>query len=977
MGGGAAGLAGRVEEAEVLGSAIRGAAEGRPCAVFVHGEAGVGKTRLVQAVCAEAADSGIAVLWGRCVRFGAVDSPYGPLVSALEGWVESAEPAEVTEVLKAVPAAGELLPSLGGFADDREVRLLSVVDALVMAIAVRRPTVLVVDDVQWADPASRDALAYLVAGFRRQRLAVLTTCRDEELGTGHPMHSWLADLRRLPAVSVVRLDRLSWDETEQQVAMLLGGRPHHRLVDDVVRRSDGNPYLSELLLEGVPVTADELPAGLPAELSGALLAAWHRLLATAREVMRLLAVAGRPTSIDDLREVASAHGIGPAAVTSALAEATNTGITVAQGAGLCWFRHSLLAEVLYATFVPGEAESVHAAWAKTLAARPATGLDEVQRQGDLALHYEAAGDLKACFEASLRAADLASGIKARREEAVHLRRAASLMIHTGKVDDEVRLLERVARANDLVGDGEASFQAWSRARELVDERTDPLQACRLLRRWADSAFATGRTRGRPIAEAEHAVELSRGFPDSEEYAEALAYLSWCQWWNNELELSATYAEEAVQAAHRSGAKAALSLAYAARGNADRHSERADQDTATGLGFAEETGDPELIWRMLVIRQNYLSRRGRVDECIDPTKRFLAFALNAGAQSVAVFAAGLLSHHLLMFGRLQESAEVIREGLSLSGLPNAAAMVRLSAAALAVRQGDTDVAGLHLERAKELIPGLESRVGLFSQPVLAEYLLATGRAEEALDLLSHTIGAQNVDTRDADELLVWGGRAAAELMGAARDRQDSNALQTTQAAFDNLRAARSTMQPAPFEPGGPADLIQPAMQALFEASATSTSAAWADAVRRCAVAGLRWDEAVASSRWAQALLDEGAARSVVAVPLRFAHRFAGEVGARPLLNQVEALAALGGIPLQEPTQPVPDEAPERLRSLTKREHEVLSYLVAGRTYGEIAKALFISEKTVSVHVSNLLHKTGTSSRHEVAALAVRLGHPPPD
>ncbi|MGW1339722.1 helix-turn-helix transcriptional regulator [Kribbella sp. NPDC002412] len=979
MRGGAAGLAGRVEEAEVLASAIRGAAEGRPCAVFVHGEAGVGKTRLVQAVCAEAADRGVVVLWGRCVRFGAVDSPYGPLVTALEGWVESAEPAEVTEVLEAVPAAGELLPSLGGFADDREVRLLSVVDALVMAIAARRPAVLVVDDVQWADPASRDALAYLVAGFRRQRLAVLTTCRDEELGTGHPMHSWLADLRRLPAVSVVRLDRLSWDETEQQVAMLLGGRPHHHLVDDVVRRSDGNPYLSELLLEGVPVTADELPAGLPAELSGALLAAWHRLPATAREVMRLLAVAGRPTSIDDLREVASAHGIGPGAVTSALAEATDTGITVTQGAGLCWFRHSLLAEVLYATFVPGEAESVHAAWAKTLAARTATGLDEVQRQGDLALHYEAAGDLKACFEASLRAADLASGIKARREEAGHLRRAASLWstVNRGKVDDEVRLLERVARANDLVGDGEASFQAWSRARELVDERTAPLQACRLLRRWADSAFATGRTRGRPIAEAEHAVELSRDFPDSEEYAEALAYLSWCQWWNNELELSATYAEEAVQAAHRSGAKAALSLAYAARGNADRLGERADQDTATGLGFAEETGDPELIWRMLVIRQNYLSRRGRVTECIEPTKRFLAFALNAGAQSVAVFAAGLLSHHLLMFGRLQESAQVIREGLSLAGLPNAAAMVRLSAAALAVRQGDTDVAGQHLERAKELIPGLESRVGLFSQPVLAEYLLATSRAGEALDLLSRTIGAQNVDTRDADELLVWGARAAAELMGTARDRQDRDAMQTTQVAFDDLRAARQTMQPAAFEPGGPDDLIQPAMRALFTAFESSTSAAWEDAVRRCAVAGLRWDEAVASWRWAQALLDEGAARSVVAVPLRSAHRFASEVGAQPLLDQVEALAALGGVPLQEPTRPVPDEAPERLRSLTKREHEVLSYLVVGRTYGEIAKALFISEKTVSVHVSNLLHKTGTSSRHEVAALAVRLGHPPTD
>ncbi|MFG1815209.1 AAA family ATPase [Kribbella sp. NPDC049174] len=985
MGGGAAtgapGIAGRVEEREVLGAAVRAAAEGRPCAVFVHGEAGVGKTRLVGAVCDEAAELGVAVLWGRCVRFGAVDSPYGPLVGALEGWTESAEPDELAEVLEAVPAAAELLPALGGYAFDHGVRLLSVVDALVMAIARHRPTVLVVDDVQWADPASRDALAYLVAGFRRQRLAILTTFRDEELFTGHPMHSWLADLRRLPSVSDVRLDRLSRDETEQQVAMLLGGRPRRGLVDDVVRRSDGNPYLSELLLEGVTVTADALPAGLPAELTGALLAAWHRLPAPARDVMRLLAVAGRPTSIDDLTEVAAACGIGPGAVTSALAAATNTGISVARDAETCWFRHPLLAEVLYATFVPGEAGPMHAAWAKAIESRPATGLDEVQRQGDLALHYEAAHDLDSCLEASLRAADLAGGIHARREEAVHLRRAARLWptVHGGESDrvvEEVGLLERVARANDLVGDGEASFRTWSRALELVDERTDPLRAGRMLRRWADAAWATGRTNGRPVAEAQHAVELSRRFPDSEEYAEALAYLSWCQWWNNELELSRRYAEEAVQAAQRSGSKAALSLAYAARGNADVHGERSDQDTATGLRFAEQTGEPDLIWRMLAIRQNYLSRRGRLLECLEPCRRFLAFALDEGALSVAAFAAGLLSHHLLMFGRLPESTDVIRDGLSLAGLPNAGAMVRLSAASLSVRTGSPNPAGMHVQRAKELMPELENRAGLYAQPVLAEYLLATGRPEQALDLLTRTIGTQYADTRDADEMLVWGARVAADLMEAARDQGDSDAVRTTQAAFDELLTARRGMQPSAFKAGGPTDLIQPAMQALFTAESaryaaeSPTSAEWEEAVRRCDAAGLRWDEAVASWRWAQALHGEGASRNVVAEPLRSAHRFAAEVGAIPLRDQVEALAALGGIPLQEPAE-LPD-VPARLSSLTKREQEVLSHLVAGRTYAEIAKALFISEKTVSVHVSNLLHKTGTSSRREVAALAIRLG-----
>ena len=185
-------------------------------------------------------------------------------------------------------------------------------------------------------------------------------------------HVWLADLIRLPSVSSLRLDRMSRDETEQQMSLLLGGQADPHLVSAVVRRSDGNPYFSELLVQGVTAADQDLPADLPAELTGALLAAWHRLAARPREVMRLLAVGGRPASVDDLVEVAAARGIGAEAVTVALVEATKSGICVAQGAEMCWFRHPLLAEVLNATFVPGEAVPIHAAWAKTLESRAGT-----------------------------------------------------------------------------------------------------------------------------------------------------------------------------------------------------------------------------------------------------------------------------------------------------------------------------------------------------------------------------------------------------------------------------------------------------------------------------------------------------------------------------------------------------------------------------------------------------------------------------
>jgi DNA-binding NarL/FixJ family response regulator len=172
-----------------------------------------------------------------------------------------------------------------------------------------------------------------------------------------------------------------------------------------------------------------------------------------------------------------------------------------------------------------------------------------------------------------------------------------------------------------------------------------------------------------------------------------------------------------------------------------------------------------------------------------------------------------------------------------------------------------------------------------------------------------------------------------------------------------------------------------MAALFEAETQRcvgerlTSTAWEEAAGRCEAAGMRWEQMIASWRWVQARLGEGARPSYVATTLRTVYQYAITSEAAPLLRQALALSAIGRIPLQEPVTPSQREtAASPFTALTKRELEVLTHLVAGRTYAEIASALFISEKTVSVHISNLLRKTGTSSRREVAALAMRLGEP---
>jgi len=474
--------------------------------------------------------------------------------------------------------------------------------------------------------------------------------------------------------------------------------------------------------------------------------------------------------------------------------------------------------------------------------------------------------------------------------------------------------------------------------------------------------------------------LCEPFPDSPEYASALADLSECHSWTDSFDAALRYAEEAVQAAHRSGSHEALARAYRARSYARPRDKRADQDSAEALSQARMHSDPGLLTAARVGRQNYLADRGQLADTIELDAAGLSDALDTGVVNLAAYHAGALARSLLIVGRFSEANRTIRQGLGLARMPHNGAQVRLAAAQLAVRQGDLSRAGMHLRRAKELMPDLEERPNLFSPPTIAEYLVASGRPAEALELLARTLAVQIADPRVADEMLMWAARSAADLAEHAADRRDGGGLTQARRLLDDIVSLRKGLAPPPFERLTTEDLILPAFEALYAAenarcrARTPMSAIWEHATHRCASAGMRWEEAVASYRWAQALLTESAGRAAFAGPLRSAYSLAVELGATPLQQQAETLAGLGKLALDEPKEPSIQEIPETFRALTQREREILSHLVAGRTYAEIADSLFISKKTVSVHVSNLLRKTGTSSRLEVSAIAARLGYP---
>ena len=205
-----------------------------------------------------------------------------PLVSGLRQWAAG---------------QGVAVPAVLSGADERPAGDGPVqFDAWLDAACQRRPVVLVVDDLHWADQSSLDVLMYVVAGPAGRRVAVVATLRTGEEGAGHRLRRWLAHVRRLPGVDEFLLGRLDRAATAEQLARVLGAPPHQALVDAVFARTRGNAYLTTLLARGLPPDATALPTGLPTALQEAVAHAWHGLSSSARELTRLLAVAGDPAT---------------------------------------------------------------------------------------------------------------------------------------------------------------------------------------------------------------------------------------------------------------------------------------------------------------------------------------------------------------------------------------------------------------------------------------------------------------------------------------------------------------------------------------------------------------------------------------------------------------------------------------------------------------------------------------------------------
>jgi predicted ATPase len=419
-----------------------------------------------------------------------------------------------------------------------------------------RPVVLVVDDLQWADQSSLDMLMYVLAGLAGRRLAVVTTVRSGE--EGDPLRRWLADVRRFPGVDELTLGRLNRVATGEQLAGLLGAPPHQSLVDDVYARTQGNAYLTALLVRGLSPDARSLPPGLPAGLREAATRAWRGLSSSARALTTLIAVAGHPQRADQLGGVAAAAGVDEDLVPQ-LREAVDGAVLEVDADGTYWFVHPLLAEVLEQGLLPEERATLHAAFAAAL--EPAVNADEmgVEHIVDLADHHYRAGHPQETYRWALLGADVTGQAGGAAEMLRLLRRALDVWPQVPNPDlSKIDLLRRIQTAAEQAGEQEEELAAVDGLLALVDWDQKPLLAAELLVRQIHLHEQTGRAPSSGY-DARAAVQLSAAYPESMAYALAVTELAAEELWDG-LPSGRARADEAVRLARACGSAKALAEA---------------------------------------------------------------------------------------------------------------------------------------------------------------------------------------------------------------------------------------------------------------------------------------------------------------------------------------------------------------------------------------------------------------------------------
>ncbi|HME81626.1 MAG TPA: AAA family ATPase [Candidatus Eremiobacteraceae bacterium] len=922
-------LVGRDPQLALLRRLQESAKSGAGSVVLLGGEAGTGKSRLVFEFCAALASAETRYAVGQCLEY--VQSPFAPWLAAL-ATLNDADPA----VLKASPSVratlSHLLPELAATAvpaepaTDKLRQFNAIVEAL-RDFGAARPTVVVIEDIHWADSASFELLQHLAANIGDARLLVVATYRNDELKRAQALRPMLAKLARQSAVRRIELPALSASEMHELVFHVLEGRAQlpAATIGAICSRAEGNALFAEELLKSVLESGRLEAPSLPATLSEAVLEHFAALTVVEKKIISHAAVIGRRFQAALLAEIV---GLPLEDVTAALKHAVELSLIAEESNGVVFFafRHELTRQAIYEELLASEARQIHTKIATTLEGHP-----HDENTAELAYHWWQAHERARAARYNELAADAALKVFAYRDAATALERA----IESTSGDDAHRaaLNLKLAYALHQCGAEEQAKRAAGEALSFYEASGDRVSAARTCLELARMHGTYGHT-DESFALTQHALELVGDDPASPAYFDAhvqmMRLFTEFRWDPQRLAQHMALADAATGARApetRINFLVLRAVSDAGAGEVDR----ALEDTRAAAALAAETGDfrsAVRCWGSFGISMLQAGESAQAAAGFDAASEIIRHKGVGGLTAIWIRVAS--AHAKRVSGDLAGARALLKEALAANVETPGFQMFIASAGIRVGLMLDDDALVTRCAR-RELVSfalssGNSRMIG--STAAFAELDAAHGRTDQAASLLRDAIGAlENIGAPpgfgDADELCIaaaaYGAiedlpRARALLQGAARAPEMPRATRANLAFFDAYAANRA------------GDAATASARALETAELFRTMAWPYHEARALEIAG---NPEQALELYARA----GAMRDVQRLNAQ--------------LNPVNRRGRTKG-------------------ELTPREREICDLLVQGKTNKAIAEQLVLSERTVESHVSSVLTKMSAATRAELIA-----------
>ncbi len=940
-------MIGRERELEQLGRLLSRTREGRGGLVLLAGEAGVGKTRLADAAITAAR---LVVLRGVAAEHGG--SPYAPIAAVLRQHLRR-EPAGLSATEPLVAHLAVLLPELGPApgVTDREMLFEAVRDAFAR-VSAHEPTVVVLDDLQWADSATLELLPRLAEASEEWPLVVLGAYRNEEIPRGHPLRRLRMELRRAGRLVELAVEPLDPEATARIVSEVLGAEPGPALLATLYDRTQGVPFLVEELTAALRAGGRlapgqqgvELEEGsivpIPETLRDALRIRTDGLSDEGRAALEAAAVIGLEVELELLAELGYDGG---------LEEVVDRGLLREIEPGIAAFRHDLAREAIHAGTHWPRRRALHRELATALEARSA----EPRLTAD---HWLAAGERGRALPLLVDAARRSCTIHAYRDAAAAGRMALEMWPEGEDEPERLQVLQELGHCAQLCGEFAEAGRAWEEVAAGLDG-ADLDRLAEVKQRLATAYELEGTS---PRA-ATTRLEAADAFEAAGRHAEAAA--------------------ELVNASE---------LLWADRLAAADILDRA-------IDAARRGADTEVESRCLSSRGFIAARAGQREVGLELMHSALALALEGNHVDAAVTAywvLGTSAHDWADYPRAQSALD---DMLGYCQANELAEETQVCVGCLVVVLGNsgewTRAEALALDLLQQpALPEISKAHSLLTLGMISAARGATKRARRQLTEAKAVVGGEELSfsehSCDIDLALVdelegiasprWravvsvpiesliathprGLRLAATFTARRRDSELLYACANAASDWASRFASDDSVAALAHSLGE---------VALLEGEASTAVDQFGLALERLAEVDAPLQRALTQARAGTALVAAGE-RELGIEQLTGAYHTFRRLGARPFAIRTAAdLDATG----ERVDQRLGRRAARSLEQggLTRRELEILRLVAVGRTNREIAHQLYLSPRTVDMHVRNLLAKLGCRSRTEATSRAHTLG-----